>query len=357
MPRRRLTNIATRHQVFLERLKAGEVRNFSVVFDKINRATTEVLSALEVENLGKLTRKELTAVLAQLRKVNSELLTVSVDDLFARLEKLATYEAEFEAKSINQIAGKAAMQIPKAGVAYANAVAQPLSATGQLLEPFVASWSNSEVNRLNNAVQRAWGESWTNQELVQAIRGTRALNYKDGILAISRRGAEAIGRTAIQHVASTARQATWEANKDIVSRYRFVATLDSSTTAECRSLDGKTFPVGEGPIPPLHIGCRSTTVAEIDDPALAFLDEGATRSAEFGPVPADQTYYEWLQDQPAAFQDEALGKTRGALFRDGGLSADKFASLNLGRNFQPLTLDQMRELEPLAFERAGIPAK
>ncbi len=353
MPRRRLTNIATRHQVFLERLKAEEVRNFGKVFAKIDAATREILFALEVEDLGKLTKKELTAVLAKLRAANTELLAVSVDDMFARLEKLAAYEAEFEVRSIKQINAAVKLVVPEAGVAYGYALAQPLSATGQLLKPFVQSFTDSEINRLNNAVQRAWGESWTTQELTQAIRGTKALNFKDGIVAISRRGAEAMGRTAIQHVASTARQATWEENDDIVEAYRYVATLDSRTTEQCRSLDGKIFKLGEGPVPPVHIGCRSTTVAELG-PEFAFLDKGATRSSLTGPVPADQTYYEWLQDQPAAFQDEALGPTRGALFRDGGLSADKFASLNLGRNFQPLTLDQMRELEPLAFEKAGI---
>jgi hypothetical protein len=36
------------------------------------------------------------------------------------------------------------------------------------------------------------------------------------------------------------------------------------------------------------------------------------------------------------------------------LTAERFASLQLDKNFKPLTLDQMKGLEPLAFERAGI---
>ncbi len=42
------------------------------------------------------------------------------------------------------------------------------------------------------------------------------------------------------------------------------------------------------------------------------------------------------------------------LFRKGGLSAERFAELNLGKNFEPLTLEQMKELEPVAFARAGL---
>jgi hypothetical protein len=32
----------------------------------------------------------------------------------------------------------------------------------------------------------------------------------------------------------------------------------------------------------------------------------------------------------------------------------RFSELQLDRNFHPLTLDQMKALEPLTFERAGL---
>ncbi len=73
-----------------------------------------------------------------------------------------------------------------------------------------------------------------------------------------------------------------------------------------------------------------------------------------GQVAADLSYYDWLKLQPSAFQDQALGPTRAKLFRDGGLTLERFSELQLDRNFKPLTLEQMKKLEPLAFERAGI---
>jgi hypothetical protein len=36
------------------------------------------------------------------------------------------------------------------------------------------------------------------------------------------------------------------------------------------------------------------------------------------------------------------------------LSAERFAQLQLNNSFTPLSLDEMRKLEPLAFRRAGI---
>jgi hypothetical protein len=71
-------------------------------------------------------------------------------------------------------------------------------------------------------------------------------------------------------------------------------------------------------------------------------------------VSANETYYSWLKKQPVEFQREAIGPKRAKLLRSGGLSAQRFAELNMGRKFQPLTLEEMRSLEPLAFERAKL---
>jgi len=86
--------------------------------------------------------------------------------------------------------------------------------------------------------------------------------------------------------------------------------------------------------------------------------EGATRASigDVGPqqVRADLGYYDWLKQQPAAFQDKAIGSKRAKLFREGGLSIERFSQLQLDRNLSPLTLAQMKALEPLAFQRAGL---
>jgi SPP1 gp7 family putative phage head morphogenesis protein len=360
MPRRPLTEIATRHQVFLERLKTKEADGFAAVFDALNKATRKAISALNVANLNEVTRRELNAVLSSLREENQAYLDKAQEDLFSNLEKLAGYEAGFEARSFGVIFASRRLKVPEAADAFAHALARPLSVDGSMLKAFVSDWSQSEVMRVNNVIQKAWGEGWTVDRLTSAINGTKRLGYADGILgvpdstaAVARRNARSVARTAVQHVASSARMATWEKNADAITGYRFVATLDSRTTQTCRSLDGRLFELGAGPVPPLHVNCRSTTVAECD-PALDFLDEGATRSSENGYVDANLSYYDWLKTQSAEFQDEAIGPTRGKLFRDGGLSNADFAALNLGRNFQPLTLEQMKDLEPLAFKRAGL---
>lgn len=349
-----LIDIATRHQVYLERLKSGQVKSMGTALRKLEKAILQVVGALREANLGDLTKARLNEVLRDLTKVQSKILLEAIDGLIPELERIAGYEAEFEAKSIEQAVADVTLAVPPAKAAFKAALKQPLSATGEMLEPFLRDWSAKEVSAVNNLIRKGYAEGWTNQQMVQALRGTKKLNYADGIVARIGRNADAVVRTAVQHVASTARMETWAANADVIEGYRWVSTLDNKTTPTCRSLDGQVFKLGRGPRPPVHIRCRSTTVAEVD-PKYDFLDEGATRSSASGYVDGDLTYYEWLKTQPEAFQDSVIGPIRGKLLREGGLTAKEFARLNLGRNFSPLTLSEMQELEPVAFQRAGLP--
>lgn len=357
MSRRALTTIVTRQQVLLERLKTQVSRDFTRVLPEVEAAIRDVLYGLRVDAISDLSQAKLRGLLADLQAEQEKLITSAQEALLGDLEDLAKYQAPAEARTLRAAvrSGQLDMGItPTAGQdAYAYALKRPLSASGTLLEPFIETWGAKQVQGVEQAVQRAWAEGRTIPQLVTEIRGTRRGGFKDGLIGASRRQAEAIARTSVQHVAQAARQATWEDNSDLVEAIIWVATLDSRTTQQCRSLDGREFPLDSGPRPPIHVNCRSTTRPKLPK-ALDFLDEGATRSSEQGYVDANQTYYGWLKQQPAEFQDTALGPDRGALFRNGGLSSEEFSRLNLDRNFEPLTLEEMAAREPQAFEQAGL---
>ena len=117
-----------------------------------------------------------------------------------------------------------------------------------------------------------------------------------------------IVRTSVNQVQTMANQAVYSANQDITKKYEYVATLDARTTALCGSLDGRKFKYGEGPEPPQHFNCRSTTVPIIDDDDLRrrFPD---TRPSEVGRVPQDLSYPDWLKRNPN-MQTQALGNKK-----------------------------------------------
>ena len=117
-----------------------------------------------------------------------------------------------------------------------------------------------------------------------------------------------IVRTSVNQVRTMANQSVYAANQDITKKYEYVATLDARTTALCGSLDVKKFRYGEGPEPPQHFNCRSTTVPIIDDEDLRrrFPD---TRPSEVGRVPQDLSYPDWLKRNPN-MQTQALGNKK-----------------------------------------------
>jgi SPP1 gp7 family putative phage head morphogenesis protein len=155
----------------------------------------------------------------------------------------------------------------------------------------------------------------------------------------------ALVRTSINQVANTASQQVYEANQDITPRYRYVATLDTRTSAICRALDGREFEYGKGPTPPQHFNCRSTTVPVIDYDALGFAPPPASkRAAAGGMVPANESYGQWLAKQDLPTKAKALGANKVAYFDK--LSAKygpKDAIAKLVRDDgSELTLDQLR---------------
>lgn len=182
-------------------------------------------------------------------------------------------------------------------------------------------------------------------------------------LSVSTRAAETITRTAITHASSGARQEFAEANADIVVGWRFVATLDSRTSKGCAAADGRVFRIGEGPMPPLHPNCRSTSQLLTRTPeelltgtrkpiTLDYLREAGHRAARgerpsleersdgtasTGARRASVRYGAWLKDQPAATQDRVLGRTLGLAYRSGKADIEDF----VGDDYQPLTIPEI----------------
>ena len=155
-------------------------------------------------------------------------------------------------------------------------------------------------------------------------KGTRLANHQ--IMSLV--------RTSVNQVSNTASQETYKANSEITKKYRYVATLDSRTTLLCASKDGKLFDYEEGPMPPLHFNCRSTTVPVIDwdglekEYGIIAPDkiEGvgeARRQSKDGLVPANEKYGDWLYSKrvkegrkvlPGVEQVDALGYDKAVYF-------------------------------------------
>lgn len=298
------------------------------------------------------TTARLTAVLNSLRGI----VTGSYDDALARLAEempaLAAHEAQMSVGVLkNQLPPEVDLNIvmPPAVQLAAIASTTPIAVGPEaslLLEEIFENLANGKVNRIRQAIRMGMVEGQTIAQMVQRLVGTKANKYRDGILEMDRRGATAIVRTVVNHTSNQAAQMTYSANTDLIKGLRYVATLDTRTSPQCRALDGKVFPVDSGPRPPRHVNCRSFMVPVLKSWRELGIDadeipEG-TRASMDGQVPAEMTYSKWLKGIPDAEQSEILGATRAMLFRSGKLTLDDFIS-NTG---SILTLQQIRAKYP-----------
>lgn len=260
---------------------------------------------------------------------------------------------------------------------------------GKVLKDWARTLKASELSRIEDQLKIGMVQGESSAMLARRVVGSFELVGSDGVTEVTRRNAAAITRTAVNAIMNAVNREFFNDNASIFKGERFLATLDSRTTPICRSLDGKIFGVGEGPIPPLHWNCRSVRVAVLDGEALGkrparnFTEEGLLREFadenDLDPVsdrgdlprgykgafdkffskrareltgqePADVNYQQWLTRQPKDFQDDILGKTKGALFRTGQLPLDRFVDAQ----YNELTLSDLARLHASVFRAAGL---
>ena len=347
-----------RNQVMLERLKAGEHAKFAPFLKKIEK---EVRVRILSEGETIRNKKRLNSLLSEVTIIQREIYDEYQAQLVGDLSALGVQQATFEAASYNAAVVDFESAVPSKAQVLTAIRVNPLQAANYagdpLIEPFIKDWSRTEIQRVKTAIQQGFYQGQTNAEITRRLTGTKANNFNDGDYAIVNRSNKTLVRTAVQHSSTQARVLTMSQNSDLVKSYEWMSTLDSRTSHQCASLDGRIFKIGDGPLPPIHQNCRST-VTPVLSSKFDFLDKGAKRPEKgadgAGQTGANTTYYSWLKRQPESFQNNAIGPTRGKLLRNGGITSEEFAKLSLNKNFQPLTLDELRAKAPSIFEAAGL---
>ncbi|UYW34463.1 phage head morphogenesis protein [Methylorubrum extorquens] len=348
------------HAVGLQRLGTSILRKILALLNRtdadLEDQIRQRLAGVEPGSIEtEFTTERLRLLLEGIRRTNAAVYDQIQVVLLQEALGLAEYEAEHQASIITEhVPVRLDVALPTTEQLHAIVQKRPFQ--GRLLREWGKSLEDGRTQKVHDAVRIGMVEGETVDHIVRRVRGTKAMEFKDGVLEISRRDAEAVVRTAVAHIANGASEATYERNADIIKGVRWVSVLDSRTTAVCRARDGKVYEPGKGPRPPAHWNCRSTTtpVTKSFRDLGIDLDEvpAGTRASMDGQVPADLTYGGWLARQSAAVQDDILGATKGKLFRDGGLTVDRFVD-RAGREY---TLDELQRRERGAFRKAGLAA-
>ena len=217
---------------------------------------------------------------------------------------------------------------------------------GDTVEKAFRGIASRELSNFKQTVRTGLLSGEPTEDIVRQLMGNLEFGQRAGTplqaalsgdagFKMARHQIRTVVRTSVNQVSNAASKQVYKANEDVTEKYRYVATLDSRTSALCASLDGQEFEYDKGPEPPQHFNCRSTTTAVIDwdglrkkYPQLKFDDPAeGKRAAAGGMVPADTTYGKWLHGQraktksgklsqftPGPRQIEALGKEKAKYF-------------------------------------------
>jgi SPP1 gp7 family putative phage head morphogenesis protein len=214
------------------------------------------------------------------------------------------------------------VQLKAVGANYLRSVTVARPFQGALLKDWYQGLEQTTRNVVRREIQQGLQRGQSVPNIVRRLTGTKANGRRDGALKTPRRHVTSMVRTAANHYSNHAREAVYEANADLIKGYRFVATLDFRTSKTCAGLDGQVFPLDATyPRPPMHWGCRSTTVPvprtwremgfAIDELPVS------TRESLNGQVPEDLNFSEWFKGQDPRMQKEYLGPARFALYSQG----------------------------------------
>lgn len=207
----------------------------------------------------------------------------------------------------------------------------------------------TSFNRLAAKQSEVFAKEVRNGLLLGESSDKIARRLRRQLIAVPNNQIKAMVRTSVNQVANAASQAVYTQNRDITSKYRYIATLDTRTSAICRALDNQEFVYGEGPTPPQHFNCRSTTVPLIDYKRLGIAPpKPGKRRSSGGLVPANQSYGQWLHNQSAEVKADVLGPEKVRYFNR---LARKYGPTKAIRRFvsedgTELTLEQLQRRYP-----------
>lgn len=231
------------------------------------------------------------------------------------------------------LANKSVNVIQPAKVTILDAVRTRIFGGAPMID-WITQHNRGDASRLVRTFREQRLRSPQRNAMLTSLIGSARRQRLNGARGTTRRGLETLIRTAVTHAVNSGRQTVHMANPKIVRAVQWASVLDTRTSEVCRSLDQKTFKVGEGPRPPAHPNCRSVVVP------LFWVSKRYVR----------ENWDEWFARQPDEVKKEAVGAKRFRLYKDGKVKPGEFRNA-AGERY---TLKELQDKMPEAFKRAGL---
>ncbi len=314
---------ATRILNFLRDLEIDTAAKLAARIDRMSER--DKINFINGRSRGQYSTERLQRLLDTIRETSSEWRRLTEENIGVSAKELAAAELALQGQvmAIQGVIGEGLSISSVVSAAYS----QPLLA--KPLNEFFKDQEASVRKTITDSIRRSFVSGETTEQAVKSLIGTKALNFTDGDLRKNRNGVRMLARTALNHVANVTAIDSFKALG--VEKYVIVATIDRRTSPICMGLDGNVYAVSNksAPRPPFHPNCRTTIMAYLD----GLEDETRASNGPDGPKQVKyQTYKEWFAKQPASFQRDQLTALQYRLYKNGGLSLDKFADIKSMRS-------------------------
>ena len=349
-----LIAIEASHNLYIQRL-AVQYGNEAVPFiDAMKEDISTRINKEVGKNLTPLRREKL---LKDIDAIVKESLNSYIVTLMANNSDLGIYEAAYQAKTLAElypaITETAAVTKSVINTTAKNSLISIGEGTYTSYNQMLSNFVNSNAEQIDNIVANGFVSGMTTRDIAAQV-----MSEVDNRVAKTRKQALGVARTGTNHYANQARKAYFDEDPVIIGTRR-LATLDSSTSDYCRSIDNTVVmiddPKYKNAFSPFHYNCRTVNTPEVD--SKYDYDDSAERrpenfrNAETGLLDPKQTsskkiYYESMKSLDAKSQDAILGVTLGKAFREGlrsgKLTPESFARLTIDKGMQRgLTLKEM----------------
>lgn len=328
---RYLVDVSTRHQVFLQRHTEREAKKIAKAMQSIAKEISNKITSTEFQA----NRQE--ALLDEISKIIAVATGKLGDEAQQAAFKLAVADAEFEFEILQKAVNVDLIRPAPEQVSAAYRMTPMQLQRGSRLDvgSAIEQFTLVKQRQLVSLVQNGFSVGDTGTDIARRVSSE---------VKIVQHNAAALVNTMLNHAASVAREEVLIQNSDVIEEERFIATLDSSTTLECAGHDQERYPVGKGPMPPLHWNCRSLRVPVIKPefaiPGFKSSGRPSVGSDGAASVGAGKSFDSWLRSQPAEFQNSYFSsEEKGKLFRK-GMKIDRFRT----SDGEPLTLKQLQSM-------------
>ena len=369
-----LLNRILRHQIGLERAKAGESKKVL----KLLRSNDKRIIALIHTLPENYTQVQLRKVLKQIKEINKIFYGTQIKTEMERIAKeTVKLEIAFSVKNVDVYLNPNGESIKFPTEKEVLAIGNSRKYQGKTLRKWTSELSNDKTNRLIKNIKLGALEDKKPSQLATAAKRS---------IKIANQNASTITKIHVNQFSNISRDEVYGKNDDKVKEIIWSSILDSGTTLTCGVRSNKRYdpktkkPIGHsndwgGGPGAIHFKCRSFEVPTGEDgvitsgPGEGLKYNEGTRTAIGGGedyergdnervdgkraklpnknnelekqlLPATTDYESWLRTQPREFVEDSIGVGKAGAFLDDKISLQSFV-VEDGRE---LTLSQINSI-------------